>query len=140
MVLSVNSIEEFDRYSLLRRIIDDSDIRSVFGEYPKIAKRVRRCHQRYFLEWLRDYEREVRLLNSTRVRTLAADGRWLDSGRALGRAMHYERLCLRLRWAAAIARFKIGNPVRVVEDCIAELRRLDSSAGSMSPSAAFPSA
>lgn len=137
---AVHSMEEFDRYGVLRRIIDDDDIRAVFGEYPKIAQRVRRCHQRYFAAWLRDYQREVALLNRTRIRTLAADGRWLDSGRAVGRAMHYRRLCLRLRWAAAIRRLKIGNPVRVVEDCIVELRRLDSSAGSMSPNAAFPSA
>ena len=47
---------------------------------------------------------------------------------------------MRLRWAAESRRLGIGNPVRVVEDCISELRRLDYLEESMSPNIAFPSA
>jgi hypothetical protein len=122
---TVNASADFDRYVLLRRTIDDSDIRGVFGRYPKIEKRVRRNHQRYFLACLRTYEREVWSLNSTRIRILAADGKWLDSGRAVARATAYGRLCLRLRWAATLRSLRLGNPVGVVENCVSELRRLD---------------
>lgn len=138
---SANFAEYADRYDLLRRVMDDEEIRSVFGGYPSLEKRVRRSYQRYFLEWLRDYEREVWSLNSTRIRMHMADGRWLDAGLAFRRACDYGRLCLRLRWAAALRRLRMGSPVKIVETCIGELQRLDSyRILSETPTTAFPSA
>jgi len=51
-------------------MIDDDDIRLVFGRYPNLEKRVRKNHQKFFRELLREYEREAWVLNQTRIRTL----------------------------------------------------------------------
>jgi hypothetical protein len=123
--MSTTVTEEFDRYQLLLRVIDDADVHSVCGEHPKIEKRVRRDHQKYFRAWLRDYEREVWALNRTRIQTLAADGRWLESWQAVRRGAEYARLCARLRWAQSLWRLGIASPSRIVNPCVAELRRLD---------------
>jgi hypothetical protein len=133
--------ERSNRYDLLLSMIDDDDIRLVFGRYPNLEKRVRKNHQKFFRELLREYEREAWVLNQTRIRTLMADGRWGQSWRGLLRASDYGRLCLGLRWAATLRRWRIGNPVSVVQGCLAELRRLDDlEASSRSLIIAFPSA
>jgi hypothetical protein len=132
--------EHADRYQLLLRVIDDADIRRVFGRHPKIEKRVRKNHQRYFRYWLKEYEREVWALNGTCIQRFVADGNWIESGRALLRAADYGRLNVRLRWAVSLWALGI-SPVRLVKGCVAELRKLDGYAGlfqrSITP---FPSA
>jgi hypothetical protein len=130
-----------NRYELLLLLIDDEDIRLVFERYPTLEKRVRKNHQQSFRALLREYEHEAWMLNKTRIRTLMADGKWVQSWRGLVRASDYGRLCLRLRWAATIRGLRIGNPLSVVQGCLAELRRLDNlEASSRSLMMAFPSA
>jgi hypothetical protein len=126
--------ECFHRYELVLRVIDDADIHRVFGGNPKLERRVRKAHQRYFLAWLREYEREVLNLNRQRIRMLAADGRWVECSFAVKRAAEYAQLCCELRCAALMRTLRVGNPVRRVEKCIGELRTLDSYLDSLRPS------
>lgn len=133
--------EPFNRYELLLHVIDEADIHRVFGAYPELERRVRKAHQRYFRAWLREYETDVWALNRGRIRTLAADGRWVESAFAVRRAAEYAHLCLQLRCAACMCLLSVGRPMKLVNRCVGELRNLDGYLESLRPSMTpFPSA
>jgi hypothetical protein len=130
-----------NRCDLFPLLIDDNDIRVVFGQFPDLERRVRKDHQRCFLALLKEYEREAWTLNKTRIQVLMADGRWVQSWQAVLRGFDYASLCVRLRCAAMMRRLGIGNPLSLVQRCIVESRRLeDLERSSRSFFMAFPSA
>ena len=136
----VTTEEHADRYQLLLRVIDDADIRRVFGRHPKIEKRVRKNH----CTSISAPGCRSTSVKSGRSMEPVFNGSWrteigLKAGGLL-RAADYGRLNVRLRWAMSLWALGI-SPVRLVEGCVVELRKLDGYAGlfqrSMTP---FPSA